>query len=120
MFSVSAFRSFSIPFLFGFSPKTFHVLSVNRQDTFRRFKFGARVNGSRASQTLAPQIAILSRASRRVLFTFIQIAAVGQFYASTDGRTDWHCASGSVLTFLPFSDETLTFFPFNMNVTLKM
>jgi hypothetical protein len=34
-----------------------------------------------------------------------------QFYASLDGRTDRHCASGSVLTFLPFSNEIWHFCP---------
>jgi hypothetical protein len=34
-----------------------------------------------------------------------------QFYASPDGRTDRHCTSGSVLTFLPFSNEIWHFCP---------
>jgi hypothetical protein len=48
--------------------------------------------------------------------TFSVSFSVGKFYASPDGRTDWHCASGSVLTFSPFSDEILTFLPFSMDV----
>jgi hypothetical protein len=71
------FLSYSFPvwLLSENIPHTFRELFTFRQDTFQHFEFGMRVNDSFTSQTLAPQIAILSHASRRVLFTFIQNAA---------------------------------------------
>jgi hypothetical protein len=87
------FLSYSFPvwLLSENIPHTFHELFTFRQDTFQRFEFGMRVNDSFTSQTLAPQIAILSHASRRVLFTFIQNAAA----------TCWNLVTP--LSFLKFS-----------------